>query len=141
MDSGVALELNYGRRFTKFIQMDMGFESSFNKDHRNYSGNYAGLTTSTNFFVPVGGRIVIPLLEGRLEPSFGVGGVYAWDKNNLYHQNQGGIYGLAGASYALDSRHKHSVGMTLRYMNMLSPGRPHPRWLNVFGEYTYSWGQ
>ena len=142
MDSGVALELNYGRRFTRFIQLDTGFESSFNKDYRNYYPKYGtGLTTSTSFFVPVGGRIVIPLMQGRLEPSFGGGGVYAWDKNNPYQQNQGGVYGLAGGSYALDSRHRHRVGATLRYMNMMSAGRPHPRWLNVFGEYSYSWGE
>ena len=142
MDSGVALELNYGRRFTRFIQFDAGFESSFNKDYRNYYPKYeTGLTTNTSFFVPVGGRILIPLMQGRIEPSFGVGGVYAWDKNNPYHQNQGGVYGLLGGSYALDPRHKHRVGATLRYMNMMSSGRPHPRWLNIFGEYSYSWGE
>jgi hypothetical protein len=147
LDPGTALELNLAHRFTPFIQADFGFETSFNKDYRNYYPKYGtGLATTTNFFVPAGGRIVIPLLGGRIEPSFGLGGVYRYDKANLvqpssYQRNQGGVYGLVGATYALDSAHKHRVGLTLRYINIMSAGTPHPQWWNLFGEYTYSWGE
>jgi len=43
-------------------------------------------------------------------------------------------------TYALDSRSHHSLGVTVRYMNVMSAGSPHPQWWNVFGEYTYRWG-
>jgi hypothetical protein len=142
LDAGTAVELNYGYRFTRFIQADLGFESSFNKDYRNYQAKFnTGLTTTTNFFIPAGGRIVIPLRDGRIEPSIGLGGVYHYDKGDSYQPNQGGVYGVAGASYALDSEHRHRVGLSLRYMNIMSRGTPHPQWVNLFGEYTYSWGQ
>jgi hypothetical protein len=142
LDSGIAVELNYGHRFTRFIQSDIGFESSFNKDYRNYNSKFgSGLTTTTNFFVPAGGRIVIPIWNGRIEPSFGLGGVYRYDKGNSFRSNQGGIYGVAGATYALDSQQRHRVGLTIRYMNIMSAGVPHPQWVNIFGEYTYSWGE
>ncbi len=81
MDPGTALELNFGHRYTRYIQADIGLETSFNKDYRNYSGrNSTGASTTTNFMAPVGARIVIPVLNGRIEPSFGVGGVYRYDK-------------------------------------------------------------
>ncbi len=139
-DSGAGLELNFGYRYTRNIQVDMGLETSFNRDYRNYYPKTdSGLTTTTNFFVPLGARIILPLMNGRVEPSFGLGGVYAFDKN-ANHQHQAGVYGLGGANYALDSAHRHRIGMTLRYFNMISPGRPHPTWWNIMGEYTYSWG-
>lgn len=139
-DPGVGLELNFGIRYTPYIQFDAGLETSFNHDYRNFIPRTgSGDTTSTNIFVPVGGRIIIPLLRGRVEPSFGAGGVYRYYKNG-FDQHQGGVYGLAGVDYALDSEHRHRVGVTVRYMNIMSAGRPHPQWVNVFGEYTYSWG-
>jgi hypothetical protein len=142
MDAGTALEVNFGYRYTRYIQVDAGVETSFNKDYRNYSGrNSTGLTTTTNFFVPAGARIVIPVLNGRIEPSVGLGGVYRYDKRDIAHKNQGGVYGLGGVSYALDSRQRHRVGVSLRYVNILSAGRPHSQWVNVFGEYTFSWGE
>ena len=95
--------------------------------------------------MPAGGRIVIPLRGGRIEPSFGVGGVYRYDKapylGYVYQRNQGGAYGLAGVSYALDSAGRHRVGLTLRYINIMTADTPRPQWWNVFGEYTYSWGE
>lgn len=143
MDGGIAVSLNFGYRFTRYIQADIGFQSSFNKDYRDYypkSG--AGSGTTTEFFVPAGGRIVIPVWNGRIEPSFGLGGVYAYDKGENYGNNhQGGVYGLGGITYALDSHRRHRVGVTVRYINIMSAGRPHPEWVNVMGEYTYSWGE
>ncbi len=142
MDPGTAVEVNFGYRYTRYIQADVGVEASFNKDYRAYNSKFnTGLTTATNLFVPVGARIIVPVFNGRIEPSFGVGGVYAYDKGRSYNQHQCGVYGLAGVSYALDSQQRHRVGLTLRYMNLMSPGRPHPQWLNVFGEYTFSWGE
>jgi hypothetical protein len=148
IDPGTALELNYGYRFTKYIQADIGFESSFNSDYRNYNPKFnTGLRTTTFFFVPAGGRLNIPLpyRDGRITPSIGVGAVYNYDSGPSFratsYQHHGvGAYGLAGMSYAIDSRHHHSVGITLRYMNIMSVGDPHPQWWNVFGEYTYRWG-
>lgn len=141
LDPSVAVELNFAHRYTRFIQLDAGFEASFNKDYRNYYPKFGtGLTTTTNFFVPAGGRIVIPVLNGRIEPSFGLGGVYRYDQRAPFHPNQGGIYGLGGVSYALDSGQRHRVGLTVRYINIMSAGTPHPQWVNLFGEYTYSWG-
>ncbi len=142
LDPGTAVELNYGHRFTRFIQADIGFESSFNKDYRGYNPKFgSGLTTNTNFFVPAGGRIVIPIWNGKLEPSFGLGGVYRYDKGNSFQSHQGGVYGLGGVTYALDSQQRHRVGITIRYLNIMSAGAPHPQWVNLFGEYTFSWGQ
>jgi hypothetical protein len=141
MDPGVGLELNFGYRYTRFLQADIGIQTSFNKDYRDYyEKTGAGLRTATNFFLPAGARIIVPIMNGRIEPSFGLGGVYAFDKH-ADHQSQGGVYGLGGVSYALDGTHRHRVGVTLRYINMMSAGRPHPQWWNVMGEYTYSWGR
>jgi hypothetical protein len=140
-DPGVALSINFAHRYTRNIQADLGLQTSFNQDYRNQvPSTGAGLTTTTNFFVPLGGRIIIPLLEGRLEPSFGLGGVYAYDKRRSGDKHQAGAYGLAGISYAIDSSQRHWLGVTVRYINMMSAGRPHPTWVNVTGEYTYSWG-
>ena len=76
MDPGIGVELNYGYRFARLFQMDAGFETSFNKDYRNYYPKYGtGLTTSTNFFVPAGARLLIPVKDGRIEPSVGLGAV------------------------------------------------------------------
>lgn len=100
-----------------------------------------GLETNTLLLAPVGGRFVLPLFEGRIEPSVGFGGVYGYDRHRFNDQHQGGVYGLIGASYALDSSQHHRVGATVRYYNMISAGRPHPQWLTVMGEYTYCWGR
>lgn len=142
LDTGTALKFGYGHRFTRFLQFDTEFETSFNKDFRNYNPRSgSGLTTTTEYFVPIGGRVVVPVWHDRLAPSAGVGGVYSYDKGRQIDQHQGGVYGLGGISYAIDSRHKHRAGVSVRYMNMMSAGRPHPQWVNVFGEYTYSWGE
>lgn len=147
LDPGVGVEFNYGYRFTPFIQADVGMETSFNKDYRNYYPKFGtGLATTTNFFLPAGGRIIVPVLGGRLEPSFGLGGVYRYDKATLtqvssYQRNQGGAYGLAGVNYALDSAGHHRVGLTLRYINIMSAGTPHQVFWNLFGEYSYSFGR
>ena len=144
LDRGLALELNYGRRYTRYIQLDIGFESSWNRDYRDFERG--GLVrTTTFFFVPVGGRLNIPIREGRIMPFIGVGGVYNFDGASDIvpgvDAHKGGAYGLAGVSYALDSEHRHRVGVSVRYMNIMSAGEPHPQWVNIFGEYTYSWGR
>jgi hypothetical protein len=148
IDPGLALELNYGYRFTEYIQVDLGFESSFNPDYRNYNAKFnTGARTTTFFFVPAGGRLNFPLpyRERRITPSIGVGAVYNYDSGTTYQalsyqHHSAGAYGLAGVTYALDSRSHHSLGVTLRYINIMSAGSPHPQWWNVFGEYTYRWG-
>ncbi len=142
LDSGTALELNFGYRYTRYIQADFGLETSFNKDHRLFPGRMnTGASTATNFLVPAGARIIVPIGNGRIEPSFGLGGVYRYDKRATLQQHQGGVYGLGSVSYALDSQQRHRVGVSLRYFNIMSVGRPHPQWVNIFGEYTFSWGE
>jgi hypothetical protein len=140
-DSGTLIGINFARRYTRNIQGDLGLQTSFNTDYRRFvPGTGAGLTTNTTYFVPVGGRIVVPVWDGRMEPSFGLGGVYVYDQRAVNSHHQGGAYGLAGVNYAVDSLQRHRVGITVRYFNIMSAGRPHPQWVNVSGEYSYSWG-
>jgi hypothetical protein len=140
-DSGTLIGINFAHRYTRHIQADLAFQTAFNTDYRRYlPGTGAGLTTTTTYFVPLGGRILIPLLEGRIEPSFGLGGVYLYDQRSLGRHHQGGAYGLAGFTYAVDSMQRHRVGVTVRYINVMSAGRPHPQWVNVMAEYSYHWG-
>jgi hypothetical protein len=144
LDPGLALELNYGYRYTPYIQVDLGFESSWNRDYRDFL--LGGPVRTTAFFLaPVGGRLNIPLRNERIVPFVGLGGVYNFDGAADIvpgvDAHKGGAYGLAGLSYALDSDRRHRVGVSVRYINIMSAGEPHPQWVNVFGEYTYSWGR
>lgn len=141
LDSGTLIGINFARRYTRYVQGDFGLQTSFNRDYRRYVPRTgAGLTTNATYFVPVGGRIVIPLWNGRIEPSFGLGGAYIYDQRALNDHHQGGVYGLGAVSYALDSMQRHRAGVTVRYINVMSAGRPHPQWVQVLGEYSYSWG-
>jgi hypothetical protein len=144
LNGGLAFELNYGYRYTRYVQIDAGFESSWNRDYRDFERGGL-IRTTTFFFAPVGIRVNVPIAYGRIIPFVGGGGVYNFDGASDIvpgvDAHKGGLYALAGVSYALDSQHRRRVGVAVRYMNIVSAGEPHPQWVNVFGEYTYSWGQ
>jgi hypothetical protein len=67
-DSGTLIGINFARRYTRNIQADLGLQTSFNTDYRRFEPRTgAGLTTNT-YFVPLGGRIVVPLWADAWSP-------------------------------------------------------------------------
>lgn len=126
------VSLGYGYRFTRFLQADVGFQSAFGAANNPFLevtdlGNIKG--GDREYFIPFGGRIIIPTPFHKIEASAGGGGTYLhysetvpssyYFRNNCYScTSRGGWggYGLANVSYFLDDNHTFHVGATGRFI-------------------------
>lgn len=126
------VSVGYGYRFTRLFQADIGFQAAFGAANNSFAevtdlGNIKG--GDREYFIPFGGRIIIPTPFKKLEFSAGGGGVHLHYSETVpssyYYQNNcysctsrggWGAYGLANASYFLDDNHTFHVGTTAQFI-------------------------
>ncbi|HVX65117.1 MAG TPA: hypothetical protein VHA11_00870, partial [Bryobacteraceae bacterium] len=73
------ISAGYGYRFQRYLQADAGFDMVFGAAHvRDYLDTTLGplRIRDRQFFVPFGGRAILPLFDGRVLISGGGGGAY-----------------------------------------------------------------
>ena len=153
---------NYGYRFHRLFQADLGFETLFGaarvKDF--YETDFGPLRIKDyQYFVPMGGRALVPL--GRVLISAGGGGAYMKYSERIRQPSDfyriacpvcqsrsgWGYYGLLGFSVALDRRHMFRLGVTTRVYRGHTDGEPlgsvpgirtRDMWVNTLGEFGLS---
>jgi hypothetical protein len=125
--------LGYGYRFNRLFQADAGLQMAFGAAHNQNTvetdiGTLRG--GDHEYMIPLGGRIYIPQPFHRIQVSVGGGAAYLhysetvpsdggdFTPNCFTCTSRGGWggYGLANASYFLDSNHNFRVGTTLQYV-------------------------
>ena len=156
------LNVAYGRRFHRNFQADIGFDTAFGSAGvREYLDTGLGYRRIRDYqyFVPFGGRAILPIAEDRFLISGGMGGVYMRYAERISQPSDyyridcpvctsrsgWGYYGLANVSGFLDSRHLFRLGVTAKMYRGHSDGEPlgaapgirtTDRWLMISGEAT-----
>jgi hypothetical protein len=156
--------VSYGYRFQKNLQADIGFETLFGaagvRDFLNTDIGYARIS-DRQYFLPFGGRAILPLGGGRALLSMGGGGAYlryaerVKQPSSYYRiecpecSSRGGwgVYALASASYALDHYQMFRFGVTAKAYRAHTDGdalgsvpafETRDRWLSLFANFTVS---
>jgi hypothetical protein len=156
--------VGYGYRFQKNLQADVGFETLFGaagvRDSLDTQIGFARIR-DRQYFLPFGGRAILPLGEGRVLLSLGGGGAYLRYSERLkqlsaYYKIQcpdcssrsgWGAYALASASYAIDHYQMFRLGVTAKAYRAhtdggalgLVPGiETRDRWISLFANFTVS---
>lgn len=159
-----AVRINYGYRFMKNFQADIGFDTIFHaasvKDY--YESQFGDLRIKDyQFFVPVGGRAIIPVAANRLQFHAGGGGAWMTYRERIRQpfgdsnfrldcpvcSSRGGFgyYALLGATVALDRAQLFRLGFTTKlYRGRTSgdalgpiPGvRTNDQWLTSAAEFS-----
>lgn len=161
-NSAPDLTVGYGYRFHRNFQADAGFETVFGSgDVEDYyeSGFGPLRIRDYQFFVPLGGRAILPLASERLLIFGGGGGAYMRyselirQPSDYYRidcpvcnsRSGWGYYALAGASVALDQARHFRLGISGRvvrghtegdYFAGIPPFRTSDRWLNIHAVFT-----
>jgi hypothetical protein len=162
--SAAGVSIDYGYRFQKNLQADVGFQTLFGSAGvRAFMDTELGYVRirDLEYFFPFGGRAILPLQDERILLSFGGGGAYLRYSERIkqvsaYYNIQcpdcasrggWGTYAQASASYALDSAQLFRVGFTARAYRVNTSGglvgdlpatETRDRWLNLFANFTVS---
>lgn len=157
-------EIGYGYRFHPFFQADIGFETLFGAAGvRDFLPTQFGnlRIRDFQFFVPMGGRAIIPIANEKIHIYGGGGGAYMRYSERVRQvsdyfrigcdvcsaRSGWGYYGLVGANMALDSGRHFRVGVTSKVYRGHTEGDPlgdvisrrtRDRWVNIYGEFTFS---
>lgn len=125
------LNFDYGFRFARHGQFDLGVETAFASQYGERH----------NLYVPrIGYRVIIPLYRDRIETHIGFGGGYIFYKPTIDDNEMWLVYGQTGVNYALDRDKRYRAGFTIRWLR--DPiGRPWQQWVAFTGEASYSWGR
>ncbi|MBC8165489.1 MAG: hypothetical protein H7Y20_06420 [Bryobacteraceae bacterium] len=136
-NSAPMLSFDYGLRFHRFSQADLGVDIAF----ASQSAIRGSSETRRNIYIPrFGYRAVIPLLQDRLEASIGAGGAHSFIKPTIPGSEIWLVYGQVGASYAIDRDKHYRGGLMLRWYR--DPiGTPVQQFISVGAEFTYSFGR
>ena len=156
--------VGYGYRFHRYFQADVGLDGVFGaarvRDFLSTDFGYLRIH-DVQYFVPFGGRVVLPIGGGRVLASVGGGGAYLRYTERLQQASSyyrfacpsctsrsgWGNYGLAAASLALDHYQRFRVGLTAKVyrahtegepLGALPPTRTLDRWVNLFADFTIS---
>src|SRR5579863_1095588 len=163
LDTAPLVSVGYGWRFTRFFQADAGFQAAFgaannqNAEVKDFGAVQGG---DLEFMITLVGRIYLPLPFKRIEVSAGGGAAYlhytetipsnGFIVSNCYSctsRGGWGAYGMANASYFLDSNHTFHVGTTLQFIDAstngaavanIPPVRTTDHWTNVLFEFGLS---
>ena len=156
---------SYGYRFHEYFQLDGGVETLFGaagvKDF--LPSEYGNLRIRDyQVLVPMGGRAIVPLFDERIHISGGGGAAFLRYAERLRQPSEyftiscdqvctarsgWGYYGLLGANVALDRARNFRVGVVSRVHRGHTEGEPlgqvqqrrtRDRWINIFGEFTFS---
>ncbi|MBI4893408.1 MAG: hypothetical protein HY821_22495 [Acidobacteria bacterium] len=160
-----AWSVNYGYRPAKYLQLDVGYDGAYNAAGVDmYIPTLAvGYVKVRDFqtFIPMGGRVVLPLAGGRVEIYGGGGGAYARTGEYLRQPSQywklecpyceardgWGYYALLGASVAVDRGQHFRLGATTKVYRVETSGAPvgttpaittNDQWVNTYFGLTFS---
>jgi hypothetical protein len=158
------VSVGYGYRFQRCLQADIGLDTLFGAARvRDFLSTDLGYLRIRDFqfLIPFGGRVVLPLREGRVLASLGGGGAYLRYSERLrqpssYYRVEcpdctsrsgWGTYALAGTSLALDRYQRFRLGLTAKVyrghtdgeaIGSAPPLRTRDMWLNLFADFTVS---
>ncbi len=162
--NSAGISAGFGYRWKKYIQADVGLDTLFGAGRvRDFVYTELGYLRIRDFqwLIPFGGRLVLPVRDGRVQLSVGGGGAYLRYSERLrqpssyYHfecpecSSRGGwgTYGLVGGSYSLDRYQRFHVGITSKIYRGHTSGssiggvpaaETLDRWINVFADFTVS---
>jgi hypothetical protein len=158
------ITIGYGYRFDRYFQADLGLDMVFGAAHvRDYLNTDFGplRIRDRQFFVPFGGRAILPLIHGRLLISGGGGGAYL-RYAELLHQpsyyfkidcpvcvtrDGWAYYALTDVSGFLDHNQHFRVGVTAKSYRGHTSGdslagvpavKTKDRWLDILGNVGFS---
>ncbi len=159
-----AVSVGYGYRWHRYFQADVGLDTVFRAARiRDFLRTQIGYLRIQDyqFFLPFGGRAILPLASGRVLVSGGVGGAYLRYSERLSQPSEylrvacpvcrsrsgWGYYGLLGGRLALDSGRRFWVGAASKVYRGHTEGDPlgdvpgvrtQDRWVKIFGEFGLS---
>ncbi|HYO81231.1 MAG TPA: hypothetical protein VES20_07515 [Bryobacteraceae bacterium] len=130
-DSAPVLAFDWGYRFNRYGQFDLGVDTAFASD--------AG--RRRNVYLPRAGySVVVPVWADRVEATIGAGAGYAFYKPTIPGNETWLVYLQAGADYALVPDGKYRAGLMLRWYR--DPiGAPAQQWLSVGASVSYHFGR
>lgn len=163
-ETSFALKVEYGYRFTRNFQFDAGFDSTFGAARVNdFLPTDFGDRRIRDFqyFVPFGGRVILPLARERAQFYAGGGGAYVRYQERVSQPSDYfniscppcrardgfGYYAQAGFRYYLDSYKRFSIGGSTRVYRVetdgpafgsLPPIKTSDRWVNAYLEFGIS---
>ncbi len=133
-------KFGYGYQFNRFFEADAGFQMAFGAANNTNpvltdQGPVQG--GDHEFFIPLGGRFIVPSPFKRIGLSVGGGGIYLHysetvPSSGYYYTptcysctSRGGWggYGLANIRYFLDENHNFSVGTTYQFISASTNGQ------------------
>lgn len=162
MQSSPGVSVGYGYRFMRYFQADIGVDILFGAARiREFLQTDVGgfRIKDREYFVPMGGRAIVPLLEGRLLLSGGGGGLYMKynervNQPNMYYRidcpictsrSGWGYYAQAGVDYFFAQPFR--LGLKTRVYRGHTQGEPlgpvpgvrtRDHWVNTMGEFGFS---
>lgn len=162
--NSAGLTVNYGYRWKSWLQADAGLDTVFGAARvRDFIPTELGYLRIRDFqfLIPFGGRLVLPVDDGRWLLSAGGGGAYMRYSERLrqpssYYRFEcpdcaarggWGTYALAGASRALDRYQMFRLGVTAKLYRGHTDGgalgavpavKTTDRWINLFADFTIS---
>jgi hypothetical protein len=151
------LSVGYGYRINRYLQADTGFDTVFfAAGVRAFENTQFGALRIRDYqwFIPFGGRAVIPMAEGRFIVSAGAGGTWMRYTERLRQPSDfirfqcftcssrsgWGTYGLVSARYNIERYQRLWVGFTARVIRGNTDGeaiggvpsiRTRDRWINT----------
>ena len=158
------MNIGYGYRFHPMFQADVGLDMSFGAaevtDYLN-TGFGPLRIKDYQYFLPFGGRVIVPLGHERFRFSAGGGGAYMRYSERVRQPSQYfrvdcpvctsrdgvGYYGLAAFSAAIDRGNHFRVGATGKVYRGHTNGEPlgaappvetRDHWINVVADFTFS---
>ncbi len=158
------LGFDYGYRFHEYFQADIGLKTVFGAARVNdYLDSYFGRLRIRDyqFFLPVGGRVIVPLARERLQLYAGGGGAYLRYTERVRQPGDDfridcdvcasrhglGYYALAGGDVALDGARHFRVGAGARVIRGHTEGDPlgnvparktNDNWIDAFLRLSFS---
>ncbi len=160
-----AWSIGYGYRPIKYLQLDVGYDGSYNSanvDAYVYNPGFGPLLIRDfETFIPLGGRVVAPFAKGRVEFYAGGGGAYARVGEFLKQPAQyvrlecpyceardgWGYFAMLGASVALDRAQHFRLGAVTRVYRVDTSGpavgstpatHTSDQWVNTYFGMTFS---
>jgi hypothetical protein len=163
-DPKVGLTVGYGYRFHKNFQADIGFETIFGAGNvRDVVDTVIGFrrVRDYQYFLPLGGRAIIPLLGGRLLLHGGGGGAYMRYQEQISQPNTNfridcpfctaragwGYYATAGVTIAFDQGQHFRLTIAPKVYRGHTNGEPlgnvpgirtRDEWVNVMAAFGFS---
>jgi hypothetical protein len=127
MSPAAVIRLQYGYRFTRYTQADIGLDIVIHAAGIKEAGKH-----DIERMIPLGGRIILPLFAERFELFAGAG-----PARLSYSEYQGanipcpecatrsgwGVYGTAGANIALEHTKHVCLGIEAQYLKGTTSGK------------------